>query len=132
MGGPELHEEKDQDVPRRSLYFHLTPDAQLLFLKVFDGVDPTACYVRSESIVPQQALALANSKLSFDESKRLAQLLGGDATPASDFVRKAFLTTLGRPASAVEEQKSLGYLERQPRESLVHVLFNRDEFVSIR
>ena len=26
------HEEKDQDVPRRSLYFHLTPDAQLLFL----------------------------------------------------------------------------------------------------
>lgn len=32
MGGPELHEEKDQDVPRRSLYFHLTPDAQLLFL----------------------------------------------------------------------------------------------------
>jgi mono/diheme cytochrome c family protein len=132
MGGPELHEEKDQDVPRRSLYFHLTPDAQLLFLKVFDGVDPTACYVRSESIVPQQALALANSKLSFDESKRLSKLLGGDATPASDFVRKAFLTTLGRPASAVEVEKSLAYLERQPRESLIHVLFNRDEFVSIR
>lgn len=116
---------------------------------MFDGVDPTACYVRTESIVPQQALALANSKLSLDESKRLAKLLGGAATPASDFVRKAFLTTLGRPASAVEEDKSIAYLERQAgllresaaasepaelqaRQSLVRVLFNRDEFVSIR
>ena len=148
IGGPELHEEKDQDVPRRSLYFHLTPDAQLLFLKVFDGVDPTACYRRSESIVPQQALALANSKLSLDQSQRLTGLLGGTATPASDFVRKAFLTTLSRPASALEEQKSIAFIDRQAalltespgaepaelraRQSLVHVLFNRDEFVSIR
>lgn len=37
MGGPELHEETDQDTPRRSLYFHITPSAQLQFLKVFDG-----------------------------------------------------------------------------------------------
>ncbi|MBL8212264.1 MAG: DUF1553 domain-containing protein [Bryobacterales bacterium] len=141
MGGPELHEEKDQDTPRRSLYFHLTPDAQLLFLKVFDGVDPTACYIRSESIVPQQALALANSKLSLDQSRRLAETLGGTATPALQFVRQAFLTTLARPATPTEEQKSVAYLQRQAallndplaaRQSLVRVLFNRDEFVSIR
>src|SRR5262249_23178684 len=43
VGGPELNDETDQDAPRRSLYFRLTPSAQLLFLKVFDGVDPTNC-----------------------------------------------------------------------------------------
>ncbi|HUQ91573.1 MAG TPA: DUF1553 domain-containing protein [Bryobacteraceae bacterium] len=149
MGGPELHEEKDQDTPRRSLYFHLTPDAQLLFLKVFDGADPTACYMRTESIMPQQALALANSKLSLDHAKLLAGRLGGVSTSPAEFVRAAFLTVLGRPASAVEEQKSLAYMERRAalskeaatvgeapelraRQSLVHTLFNRDEFVSIR
>ena len=33
-------------------------------LKVFDVASPNECFERSESIVPQQALALANSKLS--------------------------------------------------------------------
>ena len=140
MGGPELHEEKEQDTPRRSLYFRLTPDAQLQFLKVFDGVDPTACYRRTESIAPQQALALANSKLSLEHAKLLADRLGGVSAPVSGFIRQAFLTALGRPASAIEEQKSLAYIERQSaltdelraRQSLVHALFNRDEFVSLR
>jgi mono/diheme cytochrome c family protein len=149
MGGPELHEETEQDSPRRSIYFHITPSAQLQFLKVFDGADPTACYVRSESIVPQQALALANSKLSLEHARLLAGHLGGLSNPSGEFVRAAFLTVLGRPASGVEEQKSVAYLERhaalakevgagsdppdlRARQSLIHALFNRDEFVNIR
>jgi len=154
MGGPELHEEKDEDAPRRSLYFRITPDAQLLFLKVFDGADPLSCYVRPESIQPQQALALANSRFSFDHARTLTARLGDLAKPPAEFVREAFLAVLARPASAVELEKSAAYLERraalaaaaapsaadrsgvspalQARQSLVHALFNRDEFVSIR
>jgi mono/diheme cytochrome c family protein len=147
MGGPELHEETEQDTARRSLYFHITPSAQMEFLKVFDGPDPGACYVRNESIVPQQALALANSKLSLEHSIRVTDNLGGVSKPAPEFVREAFLTVLARPATPVEEGKSLTYLARREtlakeanaesaslraRQSLVRALFNRDEFVSIR
>ncbi|MBM3734690.1 MAG: DUF1553 domain-containing protein [Acidobacteria bacterium] len=140
MGGPELHEETDQDTPRRSLYFHITPSAQLQFLKVFDGADPLACYARTQSIVPQQALALANSKLSFEQAGILAAKLGGVEAAAEQFVRDAFLAVLARPVSEAERSKSMAYLERQSaasgarkaRESLVHALFNRDEFVNIR
>ncbi len=140
MGGPELHEETEQDTPRRSVYFHITPNSQMQFLKVFDGADPLACFVRPESIVPQQALALANSKLGFDHARTLASKLGGTSPAPAEFVRSAFLAALARPASEVEERKSVAFLERQTsvagaaraRESLVHALFNRDEFVSIR
>jgi hypothetical protein len=160
-GGPELNEETDQDAPRRSLYFHLTPSAQLLFLKVFDGTDPTNCYRRPESIVPQQALALANSKLSLTESRRLAQRLGGAARPVEPFLTDAYESILGRPPSPSETAASLKFLERQAalfhgpkpvtpflqqisaqssaldpklraREDLIHALFNRGEFVTIR
>jgi mono/diheme cytochrome c family protein len=160
IGGPELNEETDQDTPRRSLYFHITPSAQLLFLRVFDGSDPTNCYRRTESIVPQQALALANSKLSLTQSRLLAQRLGGAERSSQEFLTDAFESILGRPPSSAEMEKSLKFLERQQalldrpkavtpfqpqteppkslnaklraREDLIHALFNRNEFVTIR
>lgn len=129
-GGPELNEETQADLPRRSLYFRVTPDAQLTFLKVFDGVDPTACFVRPESIVPQQALALANSRLSLDSARILADRLA--ASP--DFVGDAFLRVLGRPPSPAEIELSRDYLGAGTarRALLIHALFNRNEFVTIR
>lgn len=90
--------------------------------------------------MPQQALALANSKLSFEQAGILAAKLGGVEAAAEQFVRDAFLAVLARPVSEAERSKSMAYLERQSaasgarkaRESLVHALFNRDEFVNIR
>jgi hypothetical protein len=158
MGGPELNEEADQDVPRRSLYFQLTPSAQLLFLKVFDGPDPTSCYQRPESVVPQQALALANSRLSLTQSRLLAKRLGGAQRQPAEFIADAYESLLGRPASGDEAARTMQFLERQEalfqsakaltpflpettvpidaklraREDLIHALFNRGEFVTIR
>jgi hypothetical protein len=141
VGGPELNDETDQDAPRRSLYFHLTPSAQLLFLKVFDGVDPTNCYQRPQSIVPQQALALANSKLSLTQSRLLAQRIGGADRPPEPFLAEAYESILGRPPSSVDLAITMKFLERQEtitnsklraREDLIHALFNRSEFVTIR
>lgn len=132
MGGPELHEESQQDTPRRSLYFRITPAAQMQFLKVFDGADPNACYRRAESIMPQQALALANSALSLEQAKVLAANL-----PTEHFIEHAFLAVLSRPPTPPEAEKSRAYLAsiaapERARQSLVHALMNRNEFVTIR
>jgi mono/diheme cytochrome c family protein len=129
MGGPELNEDVHANTPRRSLYFRLTPDAQLEFLRVFDGVDPTNCFVRTESVAPQQALALANSRLSLVHARMLASQI--------DNVEDAFLRVLGRPPSRAEVSLSEAFLKTHAdaargRANLIHALFNRNEFVTIR
>ena len=40
---------------------------------MFDDADHLQCYRRSESIVPQQALALANSELSLKMAEEIAE-----------------------------------------------------------
>ncbi len=143
MGGPEIDETKGQDVYRRSLYFRHTPDLQMEMLKVFDAASPIECFQRSESIVPQQALALANSKLSQKVAAEIASKLPADVVPA------AFEKILGRAPSAAEreettkfltdqeayyrsEAKSAGDPAARARQSLVHVLLNHNDFVTIR
>jgi len=87
MGGPDLEESQAEHNYRRSLYFHHTPDSQAVFLKLFDAPDPTDCYRRDESIVPQQALALANSKLSYTQARLLARLCRRRAVVPTRLVR---------------------------------------------
>ena len=165
LGGPTIPADKAQDSYRRSLYFQHTPHTQSTFLKLFDAADPTQCYRRSQSIVPQQALALANSELSL----ALARLLGRDIDRQtgregqdSRFIGEAFLRVLGRPPSGEEHEASRRFLKEQEnllqnpghltrfegagaakvapaeepdlraRESLVHVLFNHNDFVTVR
>src|SRR5262249_61561093 len=72
MGGPDLAPEAGQTAPRRSLYFRHAKEKRMTFLQMFDSANVIACYRRSESVVPQQALALANSPLSFEQARRLA------------------------------------------------------------
>ena len=45
------------------------------FLELFDAASVNECYRRSESVVPQQALALANSDVTLNESRLLARKL---------------------------------------------------------
>ena len=166
MGGPEVDEKEGQTSRRRSIYFRHTPDSQMVFLKVFDSASPTDCYERNESVVPQQALAMSNSSLSYSEARRLARNISqGFKTPDSEdseFVAAAFERILSRPPSTQELSESVtfihdqGELFRSPekltafqagkpgevlpsddpllraRESLVHALFNHNDFVTIR
>ncbi|MDB5174426.1 MAG: hypothetical protein JWN51_3199, partial [Phycisphaerales bacterium] len=60
-GGPDLDESAGQSVFRKSLYFRTAAEKQMVFLKVFDAPNPAECYRRLPTIMPQQALALANS-----------------------------------------------------------------------
>jgi Protein of unknown function (DUF1553) len=179
MGGPEIDETKGHEVYRRSVYFRHSPDLQMDMLKVFDLASPNECFERGESIVPQQALALANGRLSLDMSRLIAGKLSSAhetaAVRASDgnrsvaepriadeaFAAAAFDRTLGRAPTSAELAESVSYLQQQAalyrdghvtpfatgpeagvkpsadpeqraRESLVHVLLNHNDFVTIR
>jgi hypothetical protein len=168
MGGPEIDHAQGMTVPRRSLYFQTAPDRQMEFLELFDGPSVDECYRRTESLVPQQGFALANSPLALGESRRLAATLskeiGEQATRSNSaaFVRAAFAQVLGRAPTTQEASACEDFLKKEEallvsgkltvftegpflapvppspvlhlraRQSLVHVLFNHNEFVTIR
>lgn len=73
MGGPSV--EADGPSKRRSIYFKHSRDDQNRFLKMFDDADRLQCYRRTASIVPQQALALANSGLTLEMAKKIENRL---------------------------------------------------------
>jgi hypothetical protein len=116
MGGPDINESKADQVFRRSIYFHHAPDAQVEILKVFDMANPAECYERSESVVPQQALALANSPLSYLIARTIAKQITdgiGAAATDSQYVAAVFETFLGRLPSAKESAESAAFLSSQ-------------------
>jgi hypothetical protein len=157
-GGPEIDRSQGLTVPRRSLYFQHAAEKQMEFLHIFDGPDVVECYERRDSIMPQHALALANSELPLRHARLLARDLtnkrGGDF---ATFTVAAFEHVLSRPPTAEELAECVTFLKeqalrlgtgkpaadadgRQPaadpalraRENLVHVLMNHHEFVTVR
>ncbi|HVU89389.1 MAG TPA: PSD1 and planctomycete cytochrome C domain-containing protein [Pirellulales bacterium] len=118
IGGADLAYAQGLTVPRRSLYFQHANEKQMTFLKLFDLASVNECYRRSESIVPQQALALANSPLALEQSRRLAASIWQESNTRPDgaderFVGAAFEQVLSRSPSAEECSLSLEFLARQ-------------------
>ena len=168
MGGPELDAKLGQSTNRRSIYYRHAPEKFMTFLKLFDAPSTHECYRRNETIVPQQALALVNSPLSIEQSRRLAKILneqvGLEKTPKIKhaFVNLLFERVLCRFPTQEEHTACQDFLQSQAkrladpkslttfsgqvtvkvkasadphlraRESLVHVLLNHNEFVTIR
>ena len=146
------------------------PDLQMDMLKVFDVASPNECFQRSESIVPQQALALANGKLSFTMARVAAQLSRAAAAAlvtsrpmrsmqhpegvldrlrptrrlktgelAAKYLtaQAALYRDPGEVCSALKSDtesliKPSGDPAQRARESLVHVLLNHNDFVTVR
>lgn len=160
-GGPEIDPNLGLTSRRRSLYLRHAAEKQAEFLQIFDGPSVTECYERKQSVMPQQALALANSELTLVQSRILARsLLAQIGTDPIAFVREAFLRVLSRPPTAMEAKLCTAFLEDQTRrfaaqpkttaagspatvvssidpalharESLTLVLFNHNDFVTIR
>src|SRR5262249_54513477 len=112
MGGYPLDNVADAGSRRRSLYFSVYPEGggHLSFLELFDAPDPGDCYRRTESVVPQQALALTNSGLMLDHSRLLARKLAAqipagikeEAERQTSFIRLAFEQVLTRSPSSQE------------------------------
>ncbi|GIW79084.1 MAG: cytochrome c [Gemmatales bacterium] len=162
MGGPDIDHNLGESSRRRSVYFRHAYEKKMKFLELFDVASENECYRRSESIVPQQALALANSTLSLEQSRLLARKLHPSAVKSPEFVIQAFEQILARKPSAEELKICTEFLARQrkllsdkskltpspnpqaskiapasdpilrARENLVHVLMNHNDFVTIR
>ena len=120
------------DERRRSLYFFHSRDGRSTFLSTFDDADVFACYRRSESIVPQQALAMMNSQTATVAAKQIAETFSPDMN-SGEFARAAFMKILAREPAEAELAESLSYLRDQPlREYFIHVLINLNDFLVIR
>jgi hypothetical protein len=142
MGGPPVPAAKQADSTRRSLYFFHSNNQRDLFLTMFDEALVTDCYRREQSVVPQQALALTNSKLVLTASQQIAQRLSLDAESQHDFIEKSFTTLLCIPADETELaacEAALTTWESQPggtpeqaRAHLIWVLLNHNDFVTLR
>ncbi len=116
FGGPDIDHNLGLKVNRRSLYFRHAAEKQMEFLKVFDAAGVNECYERKDSIVPQQALALANSELALAQSRLLARSLvqSTGAEPAA-FTSAAFERVLARPATPAEIETATHFLIEQER-----------------
>lgn len=147
-GGPSIPA-NDENSRRRSLYFVHSHNEHQKFLSMFDDASVLDCYRRAESIVPQQALALENSKMATAMGEKIAQRISKAFPDATDpeFIRAAFLTVLSvEPSSeeqllanqgltrltAIAQQKKRENPAAHARTSLVLALLNHNDFVTIR
>jgi hypothetical protein len=116
VGGPDVDFNQGEQVFRRSVYFQHAYEKQVPFLVVFDAPNPADCYRRTESVVPQQALALANSSLSFIHARQLARTLSSHGTPSGEdeaFVTAAFQQLLCRDPWSEELAACTEFLRQQ-------------------
>ena len=147
LGGPSL--EVGNKSRRRSIYFKHSRDQQDKFLTMFDDADLLQCYRRDESIVPQQALAMANSQLSLEMSETIAKKIESEceSNSYSEFINHSFESILSRKPIEEELKACKDYLDDitklvsntsvQEREEVirtrfVHLLLNHNDFISIR
>lgn len=113
-GGPDLPVSAAEEGLRRTVYYRYSRDDRMLFLTMFDAPSAEECYRRHETIVPQQALALFNSKLVFDRADEIARAISleaGDGSTA-DFVCAAFEFLLARLPTEAEQAAAIDGLDR--------------------
>ncbi|MGV3530845.1 MAG: DUF1549 and DUF1553 domain-containing protein [Chthoniobacteraceae bacterium] len=149
LGGPEIDHAQGLTSRRRSMYLRLAAEKEVEFLKIFDGPSITECYQRHTSVIPQQALAMGNSEITIAQARVLAAKITeqvGDDSEA--FIRAAFVRILARPVTAEElaacrkfigaEKDGVQFVSNPApdltklRERLILVLFNHNDFITIR
>jgi hypothetical protein len=146
LGGPEIDQQQALTSSRRSLYLRHAAEKQAEFLQIFDGPAVTECYERRPSVMPQQALALGNSELAVKQARILAAKLAKDAAAnETRLVELAFERILARRPTDAERQSCVEFFGPAPvsaeiaeknfaraAENLVLVLFNHNDFVTVR
>jgi len=124
LGGQDIDIQYGTTSPRRSLYFTQHPEGgRLQFMSVFDPPDPCDAYRRHDSVVPQQALALTNSRLMLNQSRLLARRLWQDiqrrysdeTLREAAFVAAAFAQILSRYPTSDEAAICHEFLRKQVR-----------------
>jgi len=149
QGGPNIDPAQDPLSRRRSLYFTHSHNEHHRFLSMFDDADVLDCYRREQSIVPQQALALANSTLSLTSAASIAAKLAALPECKTDdaFILAAYRMILAYEPNSEEQtacREALAEWRKLPpavkgesidvraRTNLVHALLNHNDFVTVR
>ena len=150
QGGQELENSEALTTRRRTLYYSCHPelDGRSQFGALFDAPEPTDCYRRTRSVLPQQALALTNSQLVHELSQQLAQAVWNTlsvegTTTEPEFITALYESVLSRSPTPAEHALCLEYLNSpdgdateksaaRRRASLVRIVLNQNDFISIR
>ena len=162
LGGKHIPDTDGLKTFRRSLYIEHHGEGRIQWLDLFDAPNPTDCYLRTTSVRPQQALALANSQIARRQGILLARALHEEFSDNAIFVTSAFQQVLSRAPSSEETAVSLDFLKSQAqrfrgqapakvesaseegevipandpllraRENFVHALFSHSDFVTVR
>ena len=86
-GGPPVPVAEQDRSRRRSLYFQHSNNDHNGFLAAFDAPAVRECYRRTQSIIPQQALALSNSALVRDAAPAIRRTFGAVDDPTFEIGR---------------------------------------------
>ena len=149
LGGPPVPLAEQDTSRRRAMYFFQSHNDHHKFLGIFDDANVLECYRRTESIVPQQGLALWNSKFALTMGGKINDKLHARLGSVDDaaFVRAAFEAVLGSTPNEDERrvcEESLAELRdvlkdvKEPdrtnraRLQLVQALINHNDFVTVR
>jgi len=147
IGGPTVPIAEQDASRRRAMYFFHSHNEHHKFLDIFDDANVLECYRRSESIVPQQGLALWNSRFALGLAAKIHDKLHARLGVADDaaFTAGAFELILGSTPTKDELAASLEALAelraalkgapdatKRARTQLVQALINHNDFVTIR
>ena len=150
MGGPDLPHTQGQASRRSSIHLRQAHEKLVEFLQIFDGPNVVECYERKETVQPHQALALANSELTYTHARRLADELAAEFGSPDEFVEAGFVRVLSRRPTDDELKLCVDFLgeqsvwlkaeradsktppARRARQNLVMTLFNHNDFVTVR
>ena len=149
IGGPTIPPAAQNESNRRALYFFQSHNEHNIFLMQFDDANVLECYKREESILPQQALTLSNSKIAWSMAEAIHTQLQLKLSQASDkeFIQASFRLLLGSEPNDAEIAQCLDIFaawnsanpvkqnaagNARARLLLVHSLINHNDFVTVR
>lgn len=142
MNGPSVSATEQEESTRRSIYFFHSNNDRNMFLSIFDEARVKECYRRDQSIVPQQALAMANSRLVYQTAPKIAAQCGSENLGEEQFIRESFATILAAEPSEEEMgacrtalhgwSTMAGSSREKSRHLLIWTLLNHNDFVTIR
>jgi hypothetical protein len=148
-GGSPVPLGEQENSRRRAMYFFHSHNEHNKLLDLFDNANVLECYRRTESIVPQQALALWNSRLAQTMSGKINDALHARLGEVDDsrFVIAAFGLVVASTPSKDELNACLESLNelrvalkdlkeperaKRARLQLVQALINHNDFVTVR
>ncbi|WP_437222831.1 DUF1553 domain-containing protein [Planctomicrobium sp. SH661] len=155
LGGQELENSEALTTFRRSLYYTSHPEGDIGMSPLgilFDAPNATDCYRRTETVIPQQALALTNSdfvhSMSVEIVKQLPPLRSESGGLQLDkYIQASFEHILNRQPTDAERQVCRDAIAQQRKvlksenvpdpdrracEALIRSLLNHNDFITVR